>query len=213
MNKKEDLLDEYIRLAKKANRRLKSLERLSADENFKSVLNWAYRRAMHDIRTWGGSKRFIVSDSKLRKLSTQTLSAMRNDVYFFLNSKTSTKRGIINNYKEKTATFNKKYGLDWSWQDMANYFENDGLRDILEQSNFSSKTALTLVGVFRKNPKEVEKIIKDFNNKHKVSKEIEKEVEKLQGNKENGAFIFDEKNIPKLAKLFAENKLSIEDFL
>lgn len=213
MNIKQDLLDEYIRLAKKANRRLKSLERLSADENFKSVLNWSYRRAIHDIKTWGGNKRFIVSDSKLSKLSTQTLSAMRNDVYFFLNSKTSTKRDIIKNYKEKTATFNKKYGLNWSWKDMANYFENDGLRDKLEQVGFSSKTSLMLIGVFRKNPEEIEKIIKDFNNNHKVSKEIEKEVEKLRGNKENGALIFDEKNIPKLSKLFSENKLSIEDFL
>ena len=213
MSKKDDLLDEYIKLAKRANRRLKSLERLSKDENFKSVLDWSYRRAVHDIKTWGGNTRFNVNYSKLQNLSTQTISAMRNDVYFFLNSKTSTKRDIINNYKEKTETFNKKYGLDWSWQDMANYFENDGLRDKLEQMGFSSKTALSLVGVFRKNPKEVEKIINDFNRRHKVSKEIEKEVEKLHGNKENDALVFDEKNIPKLAKLFAENKLSIEDFL
>ena len=209
MSKKDDLLDEYIKLARKANRRLKSLENLSTDKNFKSVLNWSYRRAIHDIKTWGGNKRFIVSSSKLENLSVQTLSAMRNDVYFFLNSKTSTKRDIIKNYKEKTETFNKKYGLDWSWQDMTNYFENDGLRDKLEQMGFSSKTALSLVGVFRKNPKEVNKIINDFNSRHKVSKEIEKEVKKLKGNDE---LIFDEKNIPKLAELFAENKLTIEDF-
>lgn len=218
MNKKDDILDEYLRLSKKANRRLYSLEKLSNEDYFKPVTDWAYRKAMKDIRSWGGNNRFPVNKKMLNNLATQTISAMRNDVYNFLNSKTSTKRDIIHNYVKKTDTFNKLYKTNWNWVDMANYFENDGLRDKLEQNNFASKTSLQLVGVFRKNPKEVEQIIKDYNKKHKIDKKMEEEIEKLKGNKikenkDDGALIFDEKNIPKLAKLFKKNKLTIEDFL
>lgn len=217
MSKKDNILDEYLRLSKKANKRLYSLEKLSKEDYFKSVTEWAYRRAMKDIKLWGGNNRFPINTRSLNKLTTQTLSAMRNDVYNFLNSKTSTKRDIIHNYVNKTKKFNKLYHTNWNWVDMANYFENDGLRDKLEQNNFASKTSLQLVGVFRKNPDEIEEIIEKYNKTHKIDKDMEKEISKLKGNKikdgDNEALIFDEKNIPKLAKLFAENKLTIEDFL
>ena len=41
----ESYLKEYNKLAKKADRRMRELERFSRDPKFESILNYAYRQA------------------------------------------------------------------------------------------------------------------------------------------------------------------------
>lgn len=207
-SRKDDIIKEYLKLAKRANKRLYKLEKLSNEDNFKIVKNWAYARAQHDINIWNkGNKRFKTTG--LYDLNINKLSAMRNDVIYFLNSKTSTKTGIIKAYKEKTDTFNKKYGLNWTWEEMANFFENDGLRDKFEKNGFASSTTLDIIATVRKNPQQIKLIIDEFNKNHKFSKDIEDEVKKL---KENDGKI-DKKNLKHIVDFLSENKLEIEDLL
>lgn len=215
MENKEQLIKEYVKLAKRANKRLYKLEKLSKEKNFEIVTKWAYARALRDIKTWGGDRRFKTSISK--DINVKRLSAMRNDVYNFLNSKSSTKRDIVKLYIEKTDTFNKKYNTNWNWQEMASYFESGGAKEKLEDK-FASSTALDIIGVFRNNPDHIKKVIDIFNKKHKYDKDVENEVSKLKNNeiiendKKTGTKIIDKKNLETLSNLLKVNKLEWDDF-
>lgn len=207
-NNREQLIKEYVKIAKRANKRLYNLEKLSNEKNFEIVKDWSYKRALHDINTWNkGHKRFKTSN--LDNINLNTLSAMRNDVYNFLNSKSSTKSGIVKLYKEKTETFNKKYNLNWSWKDTANFFENGGLKEKFDKMDFASSTTLDIIAVIRKNPEQMKKVIDEFNKKHKYNKNVEKEVSMLKDN--NG--IIDKKNFKYIINLLTENDLKVEDLL
>lgn len=215
MQNKEQLIKEYIKLAKRANKRLYNLEKLSKEKNFEVVTKWSYARAMHDIKTWGGNKRFKTSIPE--DINIKRLSAMRNDVYNFLNSKSSTKSDIIKLYIEKTNTFNKNYHTNWTWQEMASYFESGGAKEKIEEK-FSSSTALDIIGVFRSNPEQIKKVIDTFNEKHKYDKDVEEEVSKLinneiiENNKKTGINIIDKKNLKTLSSMLKDNKLEWDDF-
>ena len=174
MTDKDNLISEYIKLAKRANKRLYNLEKLSKEKGFENVTKWSYRNALYNIKQRDGNKRFKININK--DINIKTLSAMRNEVYNFLNAPTSTKKGIVKLYKEKTETFNKKYNTSWNWQDMANYFEKGG-KELFEEK-FSSNTALNVLGVFQKNKEDVKKIVDDFNNKNKNKRWIRYEKNK-----------------------------------
>ena len=214
MENKEQLIKEYVKLAKRANKRLYRLEKLSKEKSFEIVTKWAYARALHDIKVWGGNKRFKTSISK--DINVKRLSAMRNDVYNFLNSKSSTKKDIVKLYIEKTDTFNKKYNTNWTWQEMASYFESGGAKEKLEEK-FASSTALDIIGVFRNNPDQIKKVIDTFNKKHKYDKDVENEVSKLENNeiiengKKTGTKIIDKKNLKTLSNLLNSNDLEWND--
>lgn len=211
MSEKSDLIKEYKKLAKRANARLLALEKLSKQKHFGSVLNWSYRRAQFDIKQQGGAKRFKTSVKE--DINIKTLSAMRNDIYNFLNSPSSTKTGIIKNYKEKTDTFNKKFGTDWNWEEMSDYFEKGG-KEIFEEK-FSSSTALDVLGVFRKNKTEIKKVVDDFNRKNKITdKDLTTLIDNLKDNvDENGNKILDWKMKKAIEDLLSDKEFSIEKFL
>lgn len=216
MENKEELIKEYVKLAKRANKRLYNLEKLSKEKNFEIVTKWAYARALHDIKIWGGKKRFKTSISK--DINAKRLSAMRNDVYNFLNSKSSTKKDIVKLYIEKTNTFNKKYNTNWTWQEMASYFESGGAKEKLEEK-FSSSTAIDIIGVFKSNPEQIKQVIDTFNKRHKYDKNVENEINKLKNNeivengKKTGTKIIDIKNLKTLSDLLNGNGLKLDDLL
>lgn len=112
----------YKRIAKVADSRLLRLERLSKQEGFEGAWKWSYNKAMKDIERWGGSKRFYTKAPE----NLNQLKAKINDIQAFLGSVTSTKTGIVEVYKQRADTFNKKYGMNWSWQDMAKFFDQFG---------------------------------------------------------------------------------------
>ena len=207
-NKKEQLIKEYLKLAKRANKRLYNLEKLSKEDNFNIVTKWAYSRAQHDINIWNkGHKRFKTTG--ISELNSNTISAMRNDIYNFLNSKTSTKKGILKYYKDKTDTFNKKYNLNWNWQDMASFFENGGLHEKFEKDGFASSTAIDILATVRNNPEQIKKVINEFNKKHQYNNEVSDEVKKLKNN--DGKI--DKKNLKNIVNFLSDNGLEINDLL
>lgn len=211
MTDKNKLIKDYVKLAKRANKRLYNLEKLSKESGFENVTKWAYRNALYNIKQRGDNKRFNININE--DINIKTLSAMRNEVYNFLNAPTSTKKGIVKLYKEKTDTFNKKYNTNWKWQDMANYFEKGG-KELFEEK-FSSSTALNVLGVFQKNKDEVKKIIDDFNNKNKNQDVLLDDfIKKLKNNKdENGNKIIDWKLKESVKDLLLDKEFKIEEFL
>ena len=112
----------YKRIAKVADQRLVRLEKLSQQEGFEGAWKWSYNKAMKDIERWGGTKRFNTKAPE----NLNQLKAKINDIQAFLGSVTSTKSGIVEVYKSRAETFNKKYDMKWTWQDMARFFDEVG---------------------------------------------------------------------------------------
>ena len=155
-----DLVKEYRSLAKRADQRLLSLERLSQEEGFKGVKQFAYARAMRDIKTWSGegARRYNVKPPK----NVQQLQAKIQDIKFFLfGTKTSTKRDIVKYYKERQKTFSERFGVNADWKVLARYYSK-GI-NVGFTKDYGSSTALRAIGVIQKNAAEIKKQIR----KHK----------------------------------------------
>ena len=137
------LVIEYDKLAKKADSRLRSLEALSHEEYYRGVKNYAYARAIRDIEAWSGTgaKRFQTKPPE----SIQGLQGKIMDIKTFLLSETSTKRGITETYKKRADTINKKYGTNFTWQDLARYYTSK-THEIASKS-FGSRTELMAYAV------------------------------------------------------------------
>lgn len=141
-----ELVKEYRKLAKTADQRLVRLEGYQYRDGFATSTKWAYSRAMKDIKKWSGeeAKRFNVKPPE----SIQELEAKITDIKNFLESPTSTMKGITSVYKKKADTINKRYGTNFSWEDLANYYMS-GLAEKLD-SKYGSKTTLRSIAEIQK---------------------------------------------------------------
>ena len=157
----ETLQQYYRRLAQTADKRLERLEKYSNDKYFKPAKDWAYASAMKDIRSWNGesAKRFFRTPPK----DEEKLIMKLNDIKKFLDSPTSTKVGITNIYIKKANTINENYGTNFTWDELASYYE----RKTNEKwdSKFGSKTALKAIGRIQKKAEELGIEIKDLKEK------------------------------------------------
>jgi len=164
----------YRTLAKSADQRIVRLEQYAKEKDFKTATQWAYRRAMHDIEQWSGSEatRF---NTKPPSSKTDLLSKIK-DIENFLESETSTKKGIVSVYKRKANSLNKsmkRENPDWvdvSWQDMAQYFQSS-LYDKIDKQ-YGSKTKMMVMSTLKKKKAE---IAEDIKNKKDVHIKVEDE--------------------------------------
>lgn len=156
-----NLLSKYNKLAKKADRRMRNLEKLAREPGFESVVKYAYARAFRDILQWSPEiygppkkgKFYMVEDMQGDQLmasraprwqrntpmDTRSLKAKIKDIENFLAMKTSTKRGILGVYKKRVDAINSRYGTSFTWQELAEFFDS-GMRDKTEK--YGSKTVL-----------------------------------------------------------------------
>ena len=148
------LVREYNKLAKKADRRMRELEELSKEKGFKNVKKYAYLRAKKDIKAWtpAGQGRKKPRWQRNIPFDTKSLQAKITDIKRFLDSPTSTKRGIIRVYKKRADAINKKYKTKFTWQTLASYFDT-GLYDKTE--GYGSKTVLMAMGHIQANKQAV----------------------------------------------------------
>lgn len=151
----ESLEKYYRRLAKTADQRLVRLESYEHDKYFKTATLWAYAKAQKDIQKWQNKG----PDAKQLRFNTappkggEQLIAKINDIKAFLESPTSTKQGIINVYKKRADTVNKKYGTKFTWQQLAKYYESEDNEKW--DAKFGSKTALRTLGYIQKNKSKI----------------------------------------------------------
>ena len=165
----------YRTLAKSADQRLVRLKYYEHDEGFKPATKWAYARAMRDIKSWSGSqaKRFNTAPPES---DTDLLSKIQ-DIKHFLESPTSTKKGIIEVYKKRADTLNKNMRIDnpdWkdlTWKDLAQYYDSK-LNTKLDEK-YGSKTAVTVYSNIKANEKE---IVDDIKKKKDIHIKVEDEV-------------------------------------
>lgn len=145
-----ELMAEYRRLAKRADQRLVRLETLaeSGDTNFQGVLTYSYKKAAQDAKKWGsaGEKpRFNVKPPE----TAGEIKAKIKDIEAFLESPTSTKKGITDVYKKRAETFNKRFGKKGdrpvTWQELANYYKSDQAKAL--DKRYGSKTIARAVRI------------------------------------------------------------------
>lgn len=152
---------EYRQEAKKADQRLVRLEALSQEEHFKGVKEYAYKRAIRDVQSWGGDRRFNTAPPT----TVTELEAKLSDIKDFLyNKPTSTKSGIVAMYKKRAKTmtdrYGKQYGIEFTWEDIANFFERKGSEKA--DMKKASKTLIRAIAVLKKTVTEDDlKSIKD----------------------------------------------------
>lgn len=163
-DKRTALEKEYRKLAKRADQRLVRLKRLSERPGYEGVLNYAYKVAQRDIRSWSGENatRFNTKPPS----NTNQLKAKIADIKKFLESASSTwgrtkeTKGIKQIYEDRTRTINEKYGTDFTWQELAKLFESGLWKKIKSKDDYGSDTDFTTIADVKKNFKEVEDAVK-----------------------------------------------------
>lgn len=160
----ESELQYYRRLAKAADQRLVRLEKLTReDPYFRGARKFAYAKAVDALEMFGGGMRFNVKPPEDRRLFKEKIMTMR----YFLTAPTSTKKGIIETYQQRANTLNKRYGTNFTWKDLADYFDK-GLADKMMKDGYGSKTALYAIGTIRKTQ---EAIVNGVNGNTNVTTE------------------------------------------
>ena len=162
--KRTALEKEYRKLAKRADQRLVRLKKLSEQPGYEGVLNYAYKVAQRDIRSWSGEKatRFNTKPPS----NTNQLKAKIADIKKFLGSASSTwgrtkeTKGIKQIYEDRTRTINEKYGTDFTWQELAKLFESGLWKKIKSKDDYGSDTDFNTIADIKKNFKEVKDAVK-----------------------------------------------------
>ena len=162
----DNYLKEYNRLAKKADRMMRELERFSRYDEYKSILNYAYRSASHDIEKWTppGATYEKPRWQRNAPADTNSLKAKIKDIEKFINKPTSTMTGTKKIYMKRAETINRRYGTNFDWKTLANYFETG----IAEKSSdkYGSKTVLVAIGKIQKNKEEVLQALENKTQAH-----------------------------------------------
>lgn len=144
----------YNKIAKKADRMMRNLEKLSTQPGYQNVLKYAYAQAEKMISGWTPPG----SDKKPRwqrntPADTRTLKAKIKDIETFISKPTATKRGIDKIYKKRAETINKKYGTNFTWQELAEFFDSKLPDKTFDK--YGSKTVLISIGKIQHNEEEV----------------------------------------------------------
>ena len=181
-NRYNELVKEYKKLAKKADNRLRALETYKHQKNFRTATKYAYARAQKDIKQWGGNKRFNTKPP----MTIAGVQAKINDIKTFLEAPSSTKKGIVSIYKKRADTLNKKYGTNFTWKEMGNFFESGTFEKM--SNMLGSKTTMKFVAQVQNSDEEVKKAIEkseDVNIKVEDWKIQDKVNELLKDNSIN----------------------------
>lgn len=156
----ETELQYYRRLAKVADQRLVRLEKLTREDPlFKGARKFAYAKAVHTLEIFGDTMRFNTKPPEDRRLFKEKIMAMR----YFLTAPTSTKKGIIETYQQRANTLNERYGMNFTWKELADYFDK-GLADKMMKDGYGSKTALYAIGTIRRTQEAIVKGIEQNTN-------------------------------------------------
>ena len=164
---------EYRKLAKRADQRLVRLERYATQPKYANITQFAYAKAMRDIRSWSGdnAKRFNTKPPK----NLNSLMAKINDIKSFLQSASSsikpTKDNAIYNdkgqlvgggidltYQKRAQTLNSLYGTNVSWENIGELFESTLYRKLAKK--YESKTAVRIIGQLQGSERRIKSAIK-----------------------------------------------------
>ena len=172
-------LQYYKRLAKVADQRLVRLEELAGERpgkpgkpGYEKVTSYAYDRAMRDLEIYGGGKRFNTKPplNKDGTVDNRLLSEKLADIRTFLSAPTSTKQGITDVYQRRTDTINKKFGTNFTWADLADYYRSGDASLKINDKVINSDLLLRAIGLIQKADSQVVKDLKKGTTDKVVAK-------------------------------------------
>ena len=153
-------LKEFKKLAKRADERLRNIrDNYSKREGFENMINWAYKRAMRDIRHWSGDDATTFNQGT-SKLSLTQLKAKKHDVEAFLNMPTSTITGTIGVYQKRADSLNNNPDIqsNFTWEELATVFEDKENNTFYQKGGVSY---LKAVSYMKDNEAELLKALED----------------------------------------------------
>lgn len=161
----DDLVNEYRKLAKRADQRLVRLEGQRHHKKYKNILEFSYKTAIKDIRTYGNkkAKRFNTEPPKDIDDLTQKIA----DIKKFLNSPTSKVTWMNKIISSLNKTF---FGNDTkqylTWEEYANFFDKNDA-DVLD-NRIEYNMRIVSGGLMKKykiNPDNVQEKLDQFTRK------------------------------------------------
>lgn len=130
-------LKEFKKLAKRADERLRQIrDNYSKRKGFENMINWAYKKAMCDIKHWSGNDATTFNQGA-SKLSLNQLRAKKHDVEEFLNAPTSKISSTVDLYQRRADTINERYGTNFSWEELGTVFEDKENNDFYQKGGIS----------------------------------------------------------------------------
>lgn len=170
-DKYKSLVKEYRKLAKRADQRLVRLENYAKEKpGLTSILQYAYRRAVRDIRSWSGEREKMRFNTKPPS-NTNQLKAKIADIKNFLNSQTSMigsaekGTGIIGVYQKRVNTINERYGTSFTWESLAKYYDS-GFSKKLDEKIKDSQTLMRTIGKIQDHEDEIKEAIRTNDKIH-----------------------------------------------
>ena len=151
-------VDYFKQLAKRADQRMVRLEQLQEQQNYKGVLSFAYKSAEYAIKEFYGGEipsnrkpRFniILKTNKDGTVNKTLLHAKINAVKRFLEAPTSMKKTITESYQQRADTLHRKYGTNFTWQEMGRFFESAAYEK-MRVKGYGSDAVLKSVGSIKK---------------------------------------------------------------
>ena len=188
----EDALQYYRRLAKVADQRLVRLEEIAGEregiagvKGFENATAYAYARAMTDIDKYSEGRHRFNTKPPLNTDGTvndKLLNMKIKDIKTFLLSASSTKAGIQESYEKRAKYLNEKYHTNYSWQEMADYFQSGDYKK--HNKDYGSETIFKALGVIKRAESIVLKDIDQNKKKYKSNKvEVDVALEMLKNSK------------------------------
>ena len=164
------MLADYKRMAKSADQKLRRLEKLAEQPNFKNATRWAYAEAMQDLKRWqtdNQRKLRFDTPAPMKKDGSVNVTALKQkmrDIESFMEKPTSTKRGIEKSYIDRANTINKIYGTTYVWTDMTTLYNSKAWEKLA--TSFGSDTAMKAIGSISKKKDEILTLINNAKRKH-----------------------------------------------
>ncbi len=166
----ESDIDYYYRLAKMADERMRKLEVLAGARpgkagtpGYENVLKYAYSDAIRDIESYGGAgkkMRFNVKPPENPRTFKEKIMDMRR----FLSAPTSSKAGIEQTYNARVKTINEKYGTNYTWNDLADFFASGDADKLFKE--YGSKTVMKAIGVIQYTAEQIKEKLDENKNVH-----------------------------------------------
>lgn len=169
----EQLLREYRREMKNANRKLRDLEKLAEDPDYEGVLKFAYRIAQRDVKELGLgdldlTRYRIPYNPRTGEYNTNKLKAALKRVKEFNEMPTSTKSGIKRLYMKDAANFNRSFGTNFTWQELREFTKKSNWDELKKQYG-SAVLVRTIKSHMKKKPiEEAKKAVDDTAKSHKT---------------------------------------------
>lgn len=160
----DELLKEYRKLAKRADQRLVRLEKAQKNTpEYKNILAYGYANARRDAISWGANAdkpRFNIKPPA----NTNQLKAKIADIQRFLGYETSTVSGIKKTYEKRAKTINAKYGTDFTWDSLAEFFESNLYKKM--DALYYADAIFESIGVIQANEDDIKKALKEHKPVH-----------------------------------------------